>query len=152
MDAVAVLQAFEQVEQAAGEREALLELGNFASGEFSPAHGNRSAFAEAVEEEFDLGEGEIHFASEADQEDAVKGFAGIAALAADAVGRREQAELFVVADRGRREAGFGGEVSDFHRSAPVWSAWKGFNKSPLDLKSALTFSILDATWQINPGG
>src|SRR5579862_175880 len=114
VNALAALQAFEQVEQAASESKALLEFGDFAGGEFSPARGDRGASAEAVEEELDFGKGEIHFAGEADQQDAIKRFAGIAALAANAFGGRKQAEFFVIADGGRREAGLGGELSDLH--------------------------------------
>jgi hypothetical protein len=90
LDAMAVLEAFEEVKETASESETLLELCNFAGSELSPTRRNRSAFAETVEEEFDFGESKIHFASEANQEDAIERFARIAPLPATALGQRKQ--------------------------------------------------------------
>jgi len=46
----------------------------------------------------------------------MEGVARIAALAADALWRRKQADFFVVADGGSIEACGGGELTDFHFS------------------------------------
>jgi hypothetical protein len=51
-------------------------------GQFFPARADRDVFAETVEEELDLAEGEAHLAREADEQDAVEGVAGVAARAA----------------------------------------------------------------------
>ena len=109
-----------------------LNFGDFVTGEFLPAGADRGIVAQAVEEEFDLAEGEAHVASEADEEDAVEGVAGIAALSAGAVGRGEQAHFFVIANGGGVEAGAGGEFPDFHFLLPGIA---------LDLKLTLSFSI-----------
>src|SRR6266699_2249987 len=74
----------------------------------------RSVIAEAAEEELDFAEGETHVSGEADEEDAREGVTGIAALAAEALGRNEEPEFFVVADGGGVEAGGRGELADFH--------------------------------------
>jgi hypothetical protein len=74
--------------------------------------------AEAVEEELDFGEGEAHFSGETDEEDAVESVGGIAALAAGAMSRSEQAESLVVANGGGVEAGAMGELTDFHMLIP----------------------------------
>ena len=92
----------------------LIDFGELAGGEFFPAGADGSVVAEAAEEELDLAEGETHFSGEADEEDAMEGFAGIAALAAHTLRRGEQATFFVVADCGGVEAGAGGEFTDFH--------------------------------------
>ena len=114
LDAAARLEPAEKIEEALGLRETVLQFGDFGSGEFAPASGDRSVLAKTVEEEFDFGEGEVHFTCEADQQNAIEHFAGIAALAADALGRREQAQLLVIANGGRRQASLGCEVPDFH--------------------------------------
>jgi hypothetical protein len=62
----------------------------------------------------------------------MEGVAGVAALAAGALGRGEKAEFFVVADGGGVEAGASGEFTDFHDGVP---------EIVLDLKLTLTFSI-----------
>jgi hypothetical protein len=91
-----------------------LELGDFAGSEFAPASGDGRVGTEAVEEEADFSEREVHFTGDADEEDAIEGFARVAALAVEALGRREKAEFFVVADGGSGDAGVGGELADFH--------------------------------------
>jgi len=75
------LEALEKAEEAAGEEQALLELSDLLRREFAPAGGDRRAGAEAVEEEFDFGEREIHFGGEADEEETVESVGGVAALA-----------------------------------------------------------------------
>jgi len=95
-------------------REAGFDFGELSGGEFFPARADGSVVAEAVEEELDFGEGETHFAREANEHDAVEGFAGIAALVAGAMRRSEQTEFFVVADGGGVEACAMGEFTDFH--------------------------------------
>jgi hypothetical protein len=114
LDAAAALEAVEKIEEALRLTQTLLHFGDFAGGEFAPTSGDGRVFTEAVEEELDFGEGEIHFAGEADELKAVEGVRGIAALAVDAVGQRKQADFFVVADGGGVEAGAGSEFSDFH--------------------------------------
>ena len=69
----------------------LLDFGELSGGQFFPAWANRGIVAEATEEEFDFAKGEAHLASEADEQDAMEGVARIAALAARALGRGEEA-------------------------------------------------------------
>ena len=73
---------------------------------------------EAVEEELDLRQAEVHLYRDADKQDPVQRVAGIAALAIDALGGRKQARPFVVADGRGREVSACGEFSDFHFRAP----------------------------------
>jgi hypothetical protein len=87
LNATAMLQSLEKIEEAAGEREMLLQLRDFASSEFAPARGDGSVLAEAVQKELDFGEREVHLASKTNQKQAIECVAGIAALAADAFGR-----------------------------------------------------------------
>jgi hypothetical protein len=108
------LETLEEAEQATSEEEALPELGDFVGREFAPTGGDGRSGAEAVEQDFDFSEGEIHFASEANEQEAVEGVGGIAALAAVAVGGWQEADAFVVANGGRGEAGLRGELADFH--------------------------------------
>jgi hypothetical protein len=108
------LEALEEAEEAAGEEEACLELGNFVGGELAPAGGNGGSRAKTVQEELNFGKRKVHFGGEADEEEAVEGFWGVAALVVEAVGGWEEADAFVVADSGRRETGLGGEITDFH--------------------------------------
>jgi hypothetical protein len=68
LDAMAAgLQTLEKIKEPASEKEVLLKLRDFASGEFVPASGHGRVFAEPVEEELDFGEREVHFAGEADE-------------------------------------------------------------------------------------
>src|SRR5690348_4565045 len=94
----------------------LLDFDELASGEFFPARADRSVIAKPAEEEFDFGESEAHVRGETDQEYARESIAGVTALAAEALGRGEQAAFFVVADGGGVEAGGAGELADFHGS------------------------------------
>jgi len=71
----------------------LFQFDEFASGKFFPARADRSVVAEAAEEKFDFGEGKAHVAGKADEEDAMQGVGGIAALAAEALGCWEEATL-----------------------------------------------------------
>jgi hypothetical protein len=66
LDAAARLEPAEKIEEALGLRETVLQFGDFGGGEFAPAGGDRSVLGKTVEEEFDFGEGEVHFAGEAD--------------------------------------------------------------------------------------
>ena len=101
-------------------------------GEFFPAGADGGIAAQAMEKQFDLAEGEAYVAGEANEKRAVEGVTGIAALAAGAVRRGEQAHFFVVAEGGGVKTGAGGEFPDFHFSLPGIS---------LDLKLTLTSSI-----------
>jgi hypothetical protein len=115
-----------------GAGDGLLDFGELAGGEFFPARADGSIVAEAAEEEFDFGEGEAHLAGEADEEHTVESVAGVAALAAKALGRGEEAALFVVTDGGGVEIGASSELADFHDGDP---------EILLDLKLTLSFSI-----------
>jgi hypothetical protein len=149
----------------------LVHFGNLSGSEFFPARADGSVVAEAAEEKLDFGEGEAHVAGEADEEDAIEGVCGVAALAAGAVGRGEKAAFFVVADGGGVKAGAAGEITDFHVSffldADVPQGFRGglvvdgkaaancrtpkrpaseggpykTSQTTLDLKLGLTFSI-----------
>jgi hypothetical protein len=77
---------------------AFFDFAEFAVSELFPARTDRGVVAEAVKEKFDLAESETHVAGEANEEHAVKGVTRIAALAAAAMRRGEQAHFFVVAD------------------------------------------------------
>jgi hypothetical protein len=114
-----------------------------AGGELFPAGADGGVIAEAAEEKLDFAEGEAHVGGEADEEDAMEGVAGVAALAAEALGRREEAEFFVIADGGGVEVSARGEFTDFHNGVP---------EILLDLKLTLSFSILgwdltNANWR-----
>ncbi len=109
-----------------------IKFTDFVMSEFFPAGANRSVVAQAAEKEFDLAEGETHFAGEANEKRAVEGVTGIATLAASAVRRDEEAHFFVVTEGGGVKAGAGGEFPDFHFSFPGIS---------LDLKLTLTSSM-----------
>ena len=111
-------------------------FGEFLCGEFFPARADGSVVAQAAEEELDFGKGKIHFSREANEEYAVEGVGGIAALAAGAMRRSEQAEFFVVADGGGVDAGALGEFADFH-GAPsldrgIWLVLTRCNQSKRD--------------------
>ena len=67
----------------------------------------------------------------------MEGVAGIAALAAEALGRSEEATFFIVADGRGVEAGAACELADFHLVLPHPS----LRKMLLDLKLTLSFSI-----------
>ena len=104
--------------QAQRTRDAFIELGNLVMSEFFPARADGGIVTQAVEEKFDLVESEPHFPGEADEEHAVEGFAGVAALAAGAMRRSEQAHFFVVTEGGSVKASARGEFSDFHVLLP----------------------------------
>src|SRR6202171_2737486 len=110
----------------------LFDFDEFPGGEFFPARADGGVVAEGAEEEFDFGEGEAHVRGEADEEDAMEGVAGIAALADDPLGRGGEAHFFVVAGGGGVAAGAGGKFTDFHDGVP---------EILLDLKLTLTSSI-----------
>jgi hypothetical protein len=88
LNAMAMLQALQEIDQAFCKFLALLQVGDLAGREFTPARRDWGVFAEAVEEESDFGEGEVHLGREADQQDSIEGIAGIAALAGDAFRER----------------------------------------------------------------
>jgi hypothetical protein len=113
--AVAAAEALEERLELQGASDVLFDFGKLAGGEFLPARADGSVVAEATEKEFDFGEGEAHITGEADEEDAMDGIGGVAALAAEALGRGKEAALFVVADGGGVEAGTASELADFHK-------------------------------------
>ena len=90
------------------------DFGQFSSGELFPARADGGIVAEAAEEQLDFTEREAHLAREANELDAVESVRRIAALAAGAVGRSEEAEFLVVADGGSVESGAASEFSNFH--------------------------------------
>jgi hypothetical protein len=112
--AVAAAETLQECFEPEGAGDVLLDFGELAGGELFPARADRCVVAKATEEEFDFGEGEAHIAGEADEEDAMHGIGGVAALAAEALGRSEKAALFVVANGGGVEAGAASELADFH--------------------------------------
>ena len=91
-----------------------MDFGELAGGEFFPAWADGRVVAEAAEEKFNFGEGETHFGRETDEENAREGVSRVAALAAFAVGRGEEAAFFIVADGGGVEVGGRGKLADFH--------------------------------------
>jgi len=97
-----------------GADDGLIDFPELAGGEFFPTRADGSVIAKPAEEELDFGEGEAHVSGETDQEDARESIAGVPALAAEALGRGEQAAFFVVADGGSVEAGGARELADFH--------------------------------------
>jgi len=122
---MAVEEALEEGFELEGTDDTLLDFVEFAGGEFFPAGPDGGGVAEAAEEEFNFGKGEAHVRGEADEEDAMEGVAGIAALAAGPLGRDEETHFFVVADGGGVEAGAGGEFTDFH--FPMLSGCESLN-------------------------
>ncbi len=139
---MALEEMLEERFQAKGAFNGFLNFADFVMGEFFPARTNRSIVAQAVEKEFDLAEGEAHFAGEANEKRAVEGVARIAPLACNAVGRGEQAPSLVVAEGGGGKTGADRKFPDFHFSLLGIS---------LDLKLTLTFSIRG--WDVaNPIG
>jgi hypothetical protein len=110
----AVQEMLEEGFEAERALEILIDLDDLPMGESFPARTDGGVFAEAVKEELDLVESEIHVASEADEQHAVEGVGGVAALATDALGGSEEAHFFVVADGGGVEAGAGGKFPDLH--------------------------------------
>ena len=138
--AAAAKEGLEEGFEFEGAVDGLIDFEELTVGEFFPARANWCVVAEAAEEELDFGEGEAHVGGEADEEDAMEGVAGIAALASDALGRGEEAAFFVVADGGGVEVGAAGEFTDFHDGVP---------EIRLDLKLTLSFSIRE--WDVaNP--
>jgi len=131
-DAAAAEEALEEGFELEGAGDGLIDFGELARGEFLPAGADEGVVAEAAEEELDFGESETHVGGETDEENAREGVTGIAALAAEALGRGEQAEFFVVADGGSVEVSASSEFADFHDGVP---------EIPLDLKLTLSSSI-----------
>jgi len=119
---VAVEQALEKGFEFDRAGDILFDFDEFPGGEFPPAGADGSVVAQAAKEELDFAEGEAHFGGEADEKDTGDSVAGIAALAAEALWRGEQAAFFVVADGGGVEAGGAGELADFHDGAPEGAA------------------------------
>ena len=161
--------------EAEGALNVAFDFGDFAVRKFFPAWADRSVVAKAAEEELDFGESETHFSGEADEQDAIESVGRVAALAADAVRRGEQAAFFVVANGRGVKAGASGEFSDFHSFSYRWKGYSVFCSArqealaaragqapslpdtgpgfgpeiPLDLKLTLTFSIRE--WDVaNP--
>jgi hypothetical protein len=110
----------------------LVDFRELSCGELLPAGTDGGVVTEAAEEKLDFGKSEAHVGGEADEEHAVEGIGGIAALAANALGRSEEPAFFVVADGRGVEAGGRGELADFHEDLP---------EITLDLKLSLSFSI-----------
>lgn len=99
--AVAVREAAHKFFETMRTDDDLAHFDNFPGGEFFPARADGCGLANTAEEGFDFGERETHFTSEADEENAVERFGRVAALAAGARGRREQADFFVITNGGR---------------------------------------------------
>ncbi len=105
---------FEERFEAKRALDVVFDFRDLVTSELPPARADGSVFPQAREEELDFTEVEAHVAGEADEEDTWEGIAGIAALAADAVGSGEKAELFIVTDGRSAKAGAAGEFPDFH--------------------------------------
>jgi len=137
---VAAEEALKEGFEFEGAGDVLIDFDEFAGGKFFPAGADGSVIAEAAEEELDFVEGEAHVGGKADEQDAMKGVGGVAALAADPLGRCEEAAFLIVADGGGVEVGASGEFTDFHDGVP---------EILLDLKLTLTSSI--EAWDVaNP--
>jgi hypothetical protein len=137
---VAAKEALNEEFEFEGAGDVLIDFDEFPGGKFFPAGADGGVITEPVEEELDFGEGEAHVGGEADEEDAMEGVAGIAALAAEPLGRGEEAAFLIVADGGGVEVGASGEFTDFHDGVP---------EILLDLKLTLTSSI--EAWDVaNP--
>jgi len=111
---VAVAQALQERFEFERAGDVLFDLGELPGGELFPAGADGRIVAEAAQEKLDFGEGKAHVAGEADKKNAMEGVGRIAALAAKAMGRWEEAALFVVADGGGVEVGGAGKLADFH--------------------------------------
>jgi len=112
--AAAMEEMFEERFEAKRALDVVLHLRDLAMSEFPPARADGSVFPQAGEEELDFTETEAHAPGEANEEGTMEGIAGIAALAADAVGGGEKPELFIVTEGRSVKAGAAGEFSDFH--------------------------------------
>jgi hypothetical protein len=138
--AMAMAKALKERFELEGAGDVLIDFDELTGGEFFPTRADGSVVTEAAEEKLDLGEGEAHIAGETDEEDAMQSFGRVAALAAEPLGRGEEATLFVVTDGGGVAASAAGELTDFHDSDP---------EIQLDLKLTLSFSI--EAWDVaNP--
>jgi len=132
---VAVEEALQKGFELEGASDVLLDFDELAGSQFFPARADGSIVAEAAEEKLDFAEGKAHVGGETDQEDARESIAGVPALAAEALGRGEEAAFFVEADGGGVEARGASELADFH----LWP-FLAF-RNVLDLKLSLSFSI-----------
>lgn len=111
---MAAAEALQEPFEFEGAGDVLFDFGELPGGEFFPARADGSIVAEAAEEELDFGEGKSHFAGEADEEDTMNGVGGITTLAAETLGRGEEAHFLVIADGGGVKVGAAGKLADFH--------------------------------------
>lgn len=100
--------------QAAGAVDRFLYFGELTLREFFPARPDGSVLFHSAQEQFDFGQGEAHFGSKANQQNAVQGFGGVAALVAVTLGYWKQANLFVVANRRGIQFGATCQLPYFH--------------------------------------
>jgi hypothetical protein len=119
--AVAMEKTLEKGFQAKRASDAVFDVHELSGCEFLPARSYGSLIVQAAKEKLDFGERETHLASEANEENAVEGVRGIAALATAAVRRSEQTEFFVVADGGGIQACASSEFTNLHGSPPSMS-------------------------------
>jgi len=91
---------FQERFQAARAADALVDFEDLSMRQFFPVRTNGSVVLQSIEKNFDLAQRESHLAGKADEDHAVECVRGVPALAACAVGRREQSTSFVVTDRG----------------------------------------------------
>jgi len=94
------------------------EVYDFSRSELLPARADGRIFTNAAEEDADFAKGKTHFAGEANEEYAIEGFRGIAALATCARWRWKKADFFVIPDGGSVEACLPGKSADFHFESP----------------------------------
>jgi hypothetical protein len=114
--AVAMEKTLEKGFQAKRASDAVFDVHELSGCEFLPARAHGSLIVQAAKEKPDFGERETHLASEANQEDTIKSVRRIAALAAGAMRRGEEAEPFVVADGGGIQACASSEFTNLHGS------------------------------------
>jgi len=105
---------------------------------FFPSWSDGRVVSQAIQKNLGLGQGEAHFAREANEKNAVECVTRITPLAANTVRWRKQAHVFVITDRGRIEAGAVCEFANLH-----FITSRVILESALDLKSTLTLSICE---------
>jgi predicted nucleotidyltransferase len=111
------------LQRRAEQRGGLLELGDAALQLLDLAARQRLPGAAAVEESSGLLQGEARSLTQGDCAHSLNHLRVIAALASAATGRRDQADAVVVAKRGGRQPGAGGEFAD--------GQWSAHTRSPL---------------------
>src|SRR5215471_13350949 len=108
-------EAAHQFFETAGAGDESAQVCDFASGEFLPARADGRGFTNATKEDADFLKRETHFARKTNEENAIQGFRGIAALTACTGWHGKKADFLVITNGGSVEAGLPCESTDFHR-------------------------------------